>query len=98
MILNEKKNGGTGLISEKTEALYARLKKVLPFVISPGQTVRVDSTFIGESGRFTADILETTNLENIEGYLLAIDFEKASDSLNYNLLIAVLESFRKMRL
>ena len=62
-------------------------------MISPGQTAYVDRGFIGESGRLIADILETTNLENIEGYLLAIDFEKAFDSLNHNLLTAVLKKF-----
>ena len=66
------------------KAPAARLKKVLPFLISPGQT-------FGESCRLTADILETTNLKNIESYLLATDFEKAFDSLDHDLLIAVLE-------
>ena len=76
-----------------SNVLAARLKKLLPFLISPGQTAYIDQRFIGESGRLIADILETTNLENIEGYLLAINFEKAFDSLNHNLLIAVLEKY-----
>ena len=74
-----------------SKALAVRRKKVLLFLISPRQTAYIDGRFIGESGRLIAGILETTNLENIEGYLLAIDFDKAFDSLNHNLLISVLE-------
>ena len=76
-----------------SKALAARLKKVLPTLIKPGQTAYVDGRYIGESGRLIADIIETSNLENIEGYLLAIDFEKAFDSVNHNLLIAALGKF-----
>ena len=54
----------------------------------------MNGRFIGESGRLIADILATTNLENMECYLLAINFEEAFDSLNHNLLIAVLEEKR----
>ena len=44
-----------------------------------------DGRFTGECGTLIADILETINLENIEGYFfLAIDFEK---------LITVLEKY-----
>ena len=57
-----------------SKALAARLKKVLPLLLSPGQTVYVEAMFIFQSGRLIADTLETTNLENIEGYLLATDF------------------------
>ena len=67
--------------------------KVLWFLISPGQTAHIDGRFIGKSGRLIADILETTNLENIKSYLLAIDSEKAIDSLNHKFLIAVLEKY-----
>ena len=51
-----------------------RLKKVLPFLLSPGQTAYIDGRFTGEGGRLIVDIPEVTNLENIKGYLLAFDF------------------------
>ena len=31
-------------------------------------------------------------MQNLSGYLLAVDFEKAFDSLNHNFLIAVLKT------
>ena len=62
------------------ELLVARLNKVLLFLISPGQTKNVDGRFIGESGRLLiADTLETTNLENMEGYLLWTLSEKQNE-------------------
>ena len=69
------------------------MKKVLPFLISPGQTAYVNSRFSGKSGRLIADIVETCDLEQLEGYLRAIDFEKAFDSLNHNFLITALEHY-----
>ena len=76
-----------------SKALTARLKNVLPFLISPGQRAQVDGRLIGESGRLIADVLEVTNLENNEGYLLANDIEKAFDSINHNLLVAILKRY-----
>ena len=61
------------------ELLVARLNKVLLFLISPGQTTKVDGRFIGESGILIADTLETTNLENMEGYLLWTLSEKQNE-------------------
>ena len=62
-----------------TKALAARLKKALLFLISPVQTTKVDGRFIGESGILIADTLETTNLENMEGYLLWTLSEKQNE-------------------
>ena len=76
-----------------SKTLAARLKKVLPFLIGLGQTVYVNGRFLGESGRLIADIIETCDLTQLEGYLLAIDFEKAFDSLNHNFLITTLEHY-----
>ena len=76
-----------------SKTFAARLKKVLPFLIDPGQTAYVNGRFLGESGRLVADIIETCDLEELEGYLVAIDFEKVFDSLNHNFLITALEYY-----
>ena len=59
-----------------SKTLPARLRKVLPFLINPGQTAYVNGRFLGESGRLMADINEIWNLEQLEGYPAATDFEK----------------------
>ena len=76
-----------------SKTLAARLKKVLPFLIDPGQTAYVNGRFLGESGKLIADIIETCDLEELEGYLVATNFEKAFDSLNHNFLITALEHY-----
>ena len=76
-----------------SKTLAERLKKVLPFLIDPGQTAYVNGRFLGQSGRLIGDIIETCNLEKLEGHLVAIDFKKAFDSLNHNFLITALEHY-----
>ena len=45
--------------------------------------------FIGASTRLISDILETTDSFNIDGYILTADIEKAFDSMDQTLLLAV---------
>ena len=59
------------------------MKNVLPFLISLGQTAYVNSKFFGKSERLIPDITEPCNLDQFEGYLVATDFEKAFDFLNW---------------
>ena len=69
-----------------------RLKKVIDKVIRPDQTAYIPGRFIGESIRLISDILEYTEVEQMEGYMFAADIEKAFDSVDHNFLIAVLKS------
>ena len=62
-----------------SKVLASRLKKVLPNLIPPQQTAYVKNRFIGESGRLIADIIEITDILNKEGFLVAMDIEKAFD-------------------
>ena len=74
-----------------SKALAIKLKKVLPVLISPGQTAYVNGRFIGESGRVISDVIEVCDIEKLGGYLMTIDFEKAFDSMNHAFLIAALK-------
>ena len=49
--------------------------------------------FTSEGGRLISDILEMTDILNMEGYLLTIDIEKAFDSVDHYFLLAILEKY-----
>ena len=76
-----------------SKVLAMRLKKVIDKVIRPDQTAYIPGRFIGESIRLISDILEYTEVEQMEGYMFAADIEKAFDSVDHNFLIAVLKKF-----
>ena len=73
------------------KVLASRLKKVLPNLLSPQQTAYDENRFIGESGRLIADIIEITDILNKEGFLVAMDIEKAFDLLDHTFLISLLK-------
>ena len=77
--------------SEKVIAL--RLKKVLPNVIDHNQTGYVEDRYICETIRSIFDIMVFTDLKNIPGILMFIDFNKAFDSLERHYLFSCLEPF-----
>ena len=83
-------NVDTKIISK---ALAYRLKKVLPEIINYDQTAYIHGRYIGESTRLIYDILESTDLFNISGYIMTADVEKAFDSMDHTFLIATLRKF-----
>ena len=70
-----------------------RLKKVLPHLIHENQKGFLKDRFIGENIRLLYDILLYTEINNVPGMLLIIDFEKAFDSVSHNFLFKVLNFF-----
>ena len=50
----------------------------------------VDNRFISEGGRLISGILEITDLLKIKGLLLTLDIVKAFDSVDYQILIDLL--------
>ena len=69
--------------------LAIRLKKVICKLVTQDQTAYIPGRYIGESVRLISDILEYTDRENCEGYMMAADIEKAFDSLDHNFILAV---------
>ena len=68
------------------KAIAKRLETVLPNLIHPDQTGFVKERYIGENIRLISDVLDFTKEQNIPGILVALDFWKAFDSLEWPLL------------
>ena len=71
-----------------------RLKHVLPYLIHENQTGFLKGRFIGENIRLLYDVLLYTELNDIAGMLMVIDFEKAFDSVSHKFLFNVLDFFQ----
>jgi hypothetical protein len=76
-----------------TKLLASRLQKVLPSVISFDQSGYLKGRYIGENIRIIYDIIDFASLNNIPGMVVALDFEKAFDSVSWPFLFHTLESF-----
>ena len=76
-----------------SKSLATRLKNVLGKLIDARQTAYVNERFIGKSSRLIDDVLKVCDMQKLSGYLLTVNFQKAFDSLNHNLLIAVLKKY-----
>ena len=53
----------------------------------------VKNRHIGESGRLISDVIQIAKIKKLEGFLFAMDTEKAFDSLGHNFLIFTLEKY-----
>ena len=76
-----------------SKTLAKRLEKVLPEVIHFNQNAFVKGRTIFDAVRTIDDVIEYARYKDIPGILVAIDFEKAFDSLNLNFLLRVLHAF-----
>lgn len=63
-----------------------RLKQVLNHIINENQKGFLKGRFIGENTRFVYDIIQESNIRQIPGVLLLIDFEKAFDSISWSFM------------
>ena len=76
-----------------SKAIANRIKLVLPNIIHSDQKGYVNGRYIGEVIRITKDIMFLTKLRNESGILVAVDFLKAFDSLEFSFLFKTLELF-----
>ena len=76
-----------------SKAFAAKLKPILPSIISSNQTAYVENRCISENDRLISNIIEICCNENIPGYLVTMDLEKAFDSLDHDFLLCALKKF-----
>ena len=69
------------------------MKNVLSSLISTQQTAYIKNRFIREGGRLITDIENICDCNNIGGFLVTIDSEKAFASLGHKFILAVLKKF-----
>ena len=76
-----------------SEILPNRIKKVLPNIIHYNQTAFVQDTSVGETIRSIFDIMDFTVTRNTPGMLIFIDFQKASDNLEWGFIFGCPDAF-----
>ena len=76
-----------------SKAIASRMVKVLPKLINDNQVGYVKGRNITENVRAIQDLLNYTKMKEIPGLIMMIDFEKAFDSLDWQFLDLVLQTF-----
>ena len=76
-----------------SKAIASRIKNVLPALIHSGQSGFMKDRFIGQNIRLINDILEQTELQNVPGILLQLDFRKAFDTVEWPVIQQTLSKF-----
>ena len=75
------------------KAIATRQQKVLPDIVHHNQNAYVKGRTILDAVRTIDDILEYTERRRINGLLVAIDFQKAFDSVNRSFMCKALSAF-----
>jgi hypothetical protein len=70
-----------------------RFKKVLPKIVSENQTCCIVGRDISNSIANVRDLITLVENDNLEGYIIKADQEKAFDRLSHEYMFTVLEKF-----
>ena len=76
-----------------TKTLSKRLEKVLDQIIHPDQSCGVPNRSIIDNCHLIRDIIDYSNIKNINGILLSLDQEKAFDKISHQYLFEALKAF-----
>ena len=76
-----------------SKALATRIKGVLNDIIDHDQTGFVPGRDISTNIRKALDLIQYTELKQIEAMLISVDFEKAFDHVNYQAMFKILQYF-----
>ena len=73
--------------------LAERMQKALPNLISRDQTAYIKGRNITQNIRIVQDSIDYVNQKKMKKFLLFLDFEKAFDSVEHNVIYKTLETF-----
>jgi hypothetical protein len=76
-----------------TKLLANRVKEVLPSVINSDQVAYLKNRFIGQNIRTILDIMGYTKVKDHKGIIAFLDFEKAFDTINWDVIYDALVMF-----
>jgi len=76
-----------------SKILAGRLTKVICNIISPDQTCGVPGRDIADNVMAMRDLINFISEENLDGYMIKVDQEKAFDRVNHEYLVKVLSKF-----
>ena len=76
-----------------TKILANRIKKILPSIINPDQVAYLKKRFIGQNIRTIIDIMGYTKLHDKNGIICFLDFEKAFDTIRWEVIYDALKLF-----
>lgn len=76
-----------------SKAVATRLQSCLPQIIHEDQKGFMKNRYIGENIRTTQDIIEHCEKEELPGFVVALDYRKAFDSVRWQLIQKALEIF-----
>ena len=76
-----------------SKAIASRIKNVLPALIHSDQSGFMKDRFIGQNIRLINDILVQTELQDVPGILLQLDFRKAFDTVEWPVIQQTLSKF-----
>jgi hypothetical protein len=76
-----------------TKTLASRLKQVLPNIINEDQVAYLKDRFIGQNIRAIFDIMEFSKEHNKTGIIAFLDFEKAFDTIRWDVIEDTLKIF-----
>ena len=76
-----------------TKLLARRLSSYMSKLIYTDQTGYIKGRYIGTDIRTIEDVIDFTNATDSQGYLLAVDFHKAFDSINWSSILNALRLY-----
>ena len=75
------------------KVLAEHLETMLSSLISSNQTAHWNGEFISQGGHLISDVPQVCDFLKLKGLLLAVDIEKAFDSVNHNIPLEVPENY-----